>query len=79
MARQSVCFSIWLNDRMATTRLANVTVIIIASNTVIQHHPLSDGNVPTTLEKAYSIALKLYYLPSDKNIHSIFKKETFIK
>ncbi|WP_157406182.1 hypothetical protein [Neobacillus drentensis] len=52
-----VDYFLWLNDRIATTRLANAIEIIIASNTVIQHHPLSAGNVLTTLEKSYSIAL----------------------
>ncbi|WML44349.1 hypothetical protein RCG20_00040 [Neobacillus sp. PS3-40] len=46
-----------LNDRIATIKLENAIVIINVSNTVIQHHPLSAGSVPTTLEKTYSIAL----------------------
>ncbi|WHY88563.1 hypothetical protein QNH39_12280 [Neobacillus novalis] len=44
---------------MATIRLANAIVIISVSNTVIQHHLLSAGSVPTTLKKSYSIALTL--------------------
>jgi hypothetical protein len=52
-----VDYFFWLNDRTATIKLANAIVIINASNTVIQHHPLSNGSEPTTLEKTYSIAL----------------------
>ncbi|WP_169803227.1 hypothetical protein [Neobacillus novalis] len=54
-----VDYFLWLNDRMATIRLANAIVIISVSNTVIQHHLLSAGSVPTTLKKSYSIALTL--------------------
>jgi hypothetical protein len=43
------------------TSVAKAIATIKASNTVIQHHPLSIGSVPTTLEKTYSIALLLYH------------------
>jgi hypothetical protein len=36
-----VDYFFWLNDSMATTKLANPIVIIKVSKTVIQHHPLS--------------------------------------
>jgi hypothetical protein len=36
-----VDYFLWLNDRMATIRLAKAIAIISDSKTVIQHHPLS--------------------------------------
>jgi hypothetical protein len=74
-----VDYFLWLNDRMAMTKLANATVIINVSNTVIQHHPLSDGSVPTTLEKSYSIAYLLYHFSSNGNIHSVDKKASILE
>jgi hypothetical protein len=50
-----------LNDRMVTIKLAKPIANINDSNTVIQHHPLSMGSVPTTLEKSFSIALLVYH------------------
>ena len=36
-----VDYFFWLNDSMATIKLANAIVIMKVSKTVIQHHPLS--------------------------------------
>ncbi|WP_142305403.1 hypothetical protein [Neobacillus jeddahensis] len=71
LVNSRVDYFFWLNDRIATTRLAKAIVIMNVSNTVMQHHLLSAGSVLTTLEKSYSIALLLYHHSSKQNVYSI--------
>jgi len=54
---------------MATIRLEKAIVNINDSKTVIQHHPLSVGSVPTTLEKPYSITLLFYHITSENRTY----------
>ncbi|MCM2532779.1 hypothetical protein NDK43_10785 [Neobacillus pocheonensis] len=64
-----------LNDSIATIKLAKAIVIIKVSKTVIQHHPLSVGSVPTTLEKSYSIAIKVYHPPTQTGTYVFILKK----
>ncbi|MEI2356600.1 hypothetical protein [Mesobacillus zeae] len=68
LAGSRVDYFLWFlsNDSTARTKLVNVQANIKASKTVIQHHPLSNGDELTTLETPILLLCPLYQLQEIK-------------